>query len=55
MQTHKKRPVIMLRVEYMVILVVYKKSEFWSLAFQKYTDGPCGLYFITHLVPSQQI
>ncbi|MFS8029834.1 hypothetical protein Hanom_Chr17g01526951 [Helianthus anomalus] len=22
----------------------------WSLAFQKYTDGPCGLHFVTRLL-----
>ncbi|MFS7967098.1 hypothetical protein Hanom_Chr09g00781731 [Helianthus anomalus] len=21
----------------------------WSLAFQKYTDCPCGLHFVTHV------
>ncbi|MFS7910254.1 hypothetical protein Hanom_Chr17g01537831 [Helianthus anomalus] len=31
------------------------KFWIWSLAFQKYTDGVCGLYFVRHLVPSQQI
>ncbi|MFS8006977.1 hypothetical protein Hanom_Chr14g01255561 [Helianthus anomalus] len=28
--------------------------KFWilSLTFQNYMDGPCGLYFVTHLVPN---
>ncbi|MFS8022030.1 hypothetical protein Hanom_Chr16g01434661 [Helianthus anomalus] len=28
------------------------KFWIWSLAFQKYTCGPCGLYFVTRLVPN---
>ncbi|MFS7916806.1 hypothetical protein Hanom_Chr03g00181691 [Helianthus anomalus] len=28
------------------------KFWIWSLPFQKYTDGPCGLYFVVHLVPN---
>ncbi|MFS7940754.1 hypothetical protein Hanom_Chr05g00468131 [Helianthus anomalus] len=28
------------------------KYWIWSLDFQKYTDSPCGLHFVTHLVPS---
>ncbi|MFS7889522.1 hypothetical protein Hanom_Chr00s000004g01607991 [Helianthus anomalus] len=28
------------------------KSWIWSIAFQKYTDGPCDLHFVTHLVPN---
>ncbi|MFS7924781.1 hypothetical protein Hanom_Chr03g00276711 [Helianthus anomalus] len=30
------------------------KYWIWSLAFQKYMDGLCGLHFVTPLVPSQQ-
>ncbi|MFS8020789.1 hypothetical protein Hanom_Chr16g01419881 [Helianthus anomalus] len=28
------------------------KFWIWSSSFQKYTDGPCGLHFITQLVPN---
>ncbi|MFS7932424.1 hypothetical protein Hanom_Chr04g00367721 [Helianthus anomalus] len=28
------------------------KFWIWSLTFQKYTDGPCDLHFVTHLVPN---
>ncbi|MFS7889526.1 hypothetical protein Hanom_Chr00s000004g01608031 [Helianthus anomalus] len=35
-----------------MVLVVYPKSWIWSIAFQKYTDGPCDLHFVTHLVPN---
>ncbi|KAJ0650998.1 putative ABC transporter type 1, transmembrane domain-containing protein [Helianthus annuus] len=28
------------------------KFWIWSLAFQKYTNGPCGLHFVTHGVPN---
>ncbi|KAJ0495108.1 hypothetical protein HanIR_Chr12g0605151 [Helianthus annuus] len=28
------------------------KFWIWSLSFQKYTDGPCGLHFVMHLVPN---
>ncbi|MFS8020599.1 putative clathrin/coatomer adaptor, adaptin-like, armadillo-like helical [Helianthus anomalus] len=27
------------------------KFWIWSLVFQKYIDDPCGLHFVTHLVP----
>ncbi|MFS7998743.1 hypothetical protein Hanom_Chr12g01157531 [Helianthus anomalus] len=29
-----------------------QKFWIWSLVFQKYTNGPCGLHFVTHLVPN---
>ncbi|MFS7939427.1 hypothetical protein Hanom_Chr05g00451591 [Helianthus anomalus] len=28
------------------------KFWIWSLAFQKHMDGPCGLHFVTHVVPN---
>ncbi|MFS8030227.1 hypothetical protein Hanom_Chr17g01531551 [Helianthus anomalus] len=43
------------RVKYMDGPWGLPKIWIWSLAFQKYTDGPCGLHFVTHLVPRQQI
>ncbi|MFS7923136.1 hypothetical protein Hanom_Chr03g00257161 [Helianthus anomalus] len=27
----------------------------YQLFFQKYIDGPCGLHFITHLVPNLEM
>ncbi|MFS7888265.1 hypothetical protein Hanom_Chr00s000001g01592911 [Helianthus anomalus] len=27
------------------------KFWIWTLAFQKYTNGPYGFHFVTHLVP----
>ncbi|MFS7933103.1 hypothetical protein Hanom_Chr04g00375841 [Helianthus anomalus] len=30
--------------------MVDQNFGFWSLGFQKYTNGPCGLHFVTHLV-----
>ncbi|MFS7940411.1 hypothetical protein Hanom_Chr05g00464091 [Helianthus anomalus] len=35
----------------MVGLYGLPKFWIWSQAFQKYTDGPCGLHFLMHLVP----
>ncbi|MFS7984675.1 hypothetical protein Hanom_Chr11g00989331 [Helianthus anomalus] len=37
-----------------MVPVVYGLPKFWiwSLAFLKYTDGPCSLHFVTHLVPN---
>ncbi|MFS7945015.1 hypothetical protein Hanom_Chr06g00518931 [Helianthus anomalus] len=32
--------------------VWFTKFWIWSLTFQKYTYGPYGLHFVTHLVPS---
>ncbi|KAF5819607.1 putative Chaperone J-domain superfamily [Helianthus annuus] len=29
-----------------------RKIWIWSLVFLKYTDGPSGLHFVTHLVPN---
>ncbi|MFS8033265.1 hypothetical protein Hanom_Chr17g01567471 [Helianthus anomalus] len=36
-----------------MVPVVYGLPKFWiwSIAFQNYTNGPCGLHFVTHLVP----
>ncbi|KAM0072339.1 hypothetical protein Hdeb2414_s0001g00035351 [Helianthus debilis subsp. tardiflorus] len=31
--------------------ILFSKVHRWSLAFQKYTDGPCGLHFVAHFSP----
>ncbi|MFS7981921.1 hypothetical protein Hanom_Chr10g00956731 [Helianthus anomalus] len=40
------------RVKYTDSPCGFLKFRIWSLAFQKHTDGPGGLHFVTHLVPN---
>ncbi|MFS7992398.1 hypothetical protein Hanom_Chr12g01081761 [Helianthus anomalus] len=41
-----------MRVKYTDVPCGLSKFRIWSLAFQKYTTSPYGLYFVTHLVPN---
>ncbi|MFS7978849.1 hypothetical protein Hanom_Chr10g00920281 [Helianthus anomalus] len=48
-------PLTMILLKYTDSLCGFPKFWIWSLPFQNYTDGPCGLHFKTNLVPSKQI